>query len=108
MNVKKRDLKLIQNLNCFKFNSKQKKDYEKWLKEFVKPLSEKELDEMEKEKKEKIKTFEDFFPVTRFYVNKMDYNPLLGAWMIPNTILLAILIATATILKEYLDLQKDD
>ena len=79
MNVKKRDLKLIKNLNCFKFNSKQKQDYEKWLKEFVKPLSEKELDEMEKEKKEKIKTFEDFFPVTRFYVNKMDYNPLLGA-----------------------------
>ncbi len=82
MNVKKRDLKLIKNLNCFKFNSKQKQDYEKWLKEFVKPLSEKELGEMEKEKKEKAKTFEDFFPVdtvTRFYVNKMDYNPLLGA-----------------------------
>lgn len=79
MNVKKRDLKLVPNLNCFKFNSKQKQDYEKWLKEFVKPLSEKELNEMEKEK---TKTFEDFFPVetvTRFYVNKMDYNPLLGA-----------------------------
>ena len=79
MNVKKRDLKLVPNLNCFKFNSKQKQDYEKWLREFVKPLSEKELNEMEKEK---TKTFEDFFPVdtvTRFYVNKMDYNPLLGA-----------------------------
>jgi len=79
MNVKKRDLKLVPNLNCFKFNSEQKQDYEKWLKEFVKPLSEKELNEMEKEK---TKTFEDFFPVetvTRFYVNKMDYNPLLGA-----------------------------
>jgi hypothetical protein len=38
----------------------------------------------------------------------MDYNPLLGAWMIPKTILLAILIASATILKEYLDLQKED
>ena len=79
MNVKKRDLKLVPNLNCFKFNSEQKQDYEKWLKEFVKPLSEKELNEMEKEK---TKTFEDFFPVetvTRFYANKMDYNPLLGA-----------------------------
>lgn len=79
MNVRKRDLRVVQNLNCSKFNSKQKQDYEKWLKEFVKPLSEKELNEMEKEK---TKTFEDFFPVdtvTRFYVNKMDYNPLLGA-----------------------------
>ena len=79
MNVKKRDLQLIKNLNCFKFNSKQKKSYEKWLKEFVRSLNEKELNEMEKEK---TKTFEDFFPVdtvTRFYVNKMDYKPLLGA-----------------------------
>ena len=50
MNVKKRDLKLVPNLNCFKFNSEQKQDYEKWLKEFVKPLSEKELNEMEKRK----------------------------------------------------------
>ena len=77
MSVKKRNLKLVQNLSCIKFNSKQKQDYEKWLKEFVRPLSEKELDELEKEK-----TFEDLFPVntvTRFYINKMDYNPLLGA-----------------------------
>lgn len=79
MNVKKRNLKLIQNLNCFKFNSKQKKDYEKWLKEFVRPLSEEELNEIEKDRR---KNFEDFFPVdtvTKFYINKMDYEPLLGA-----------------------------
>ena len=79
MNVKKRNLKLIQNLNCFKFNSKQKKDYEKWLKEFVRPLREEELNEMEKDR---LKNFEDFFPVdtvTKFYINKMDYEPLLGA-----------------------------
>ena len=80
MNVKKRDLKLIKNLNCFKFNSKQKQDYEKWLKEFVRPLSEKELNEMEKEKKERTKTFEDFFPIrtiTKCYANRMDYKPFL-------------------------------
>ena len=68
--------------NCFDLKPKQKKHYEKW-KKLIKNLSN-STDEhkMKNEKKEKTKTFEDFFlvnTVTRFYVNKMDYNPLLGA-----------------------------
>lgn len=62
---------------CFDSNSKQKKQYEKW-KKLIKNLS----DVKEKEKKVKGKnTFEDYFPVntvTKFYVNRMDYEPFLG------------------------------
>ena len=37
-------------------------------------------------------------------VNSLDYKPFLeGAWMIPPTVLLAIVIAAATIVKEYYD-----
>ena len=66
---------------CFDFNSKQKKHYEKW-KKLIKNLSSDKPNETElkNEKKEKTKTFEDFFPIrtiTKCYVNRMDYKPFL-------------------------------
>jgi len=98
---------------CFDF-PKQKKHYEKW-KKLIKNLSSNKPNETESEpknnEKEK-KTFEDYFPVstiTKCYVNRLDYEPILRAWiMIPPTILLAIVIAAATIVKEYLDLKDDE
>ena len=67
--------------NCFDF-PKQKKHYEKW-KKLIKGLSDKENDkDKQKEKKDKPKTFEDYFPVstiTKCYVNKSDYEPILRA-----------------------------
>ena len=72
--------------NCFELNPKQKKHYEKW-KKLVKNLSSNKQDEMEKEAKNKLKdkskNFEDYFPVDtiiKYYVvNRLDYEPILGA-----------------------------
>ena len=67
---------------CFDFNSKQKKHYEKW-KKLIKNLSSRTNEnDKQNEKKEKTKTFENLFPVstvTRYCVNRLDYNPLQGA-----------------------------
>ena len=67
--------------NCFDF-PKQKQHYEKW-KKLIKGLSDKANDkDKQKEKKDKPKTFEDFFPVstiTKCYVNRLDYEPILRA-----------------------------
>lgn len=67
---------------CFDLNPKQKKHYyDKW-KKFISNLSDKPKEtESEKKEKEK-KTFEDYFPVgtiTKCYVNKSDYEPILRA-----------------------------
>ena len=68
---------------CFDLNPKQKKHYEKW-KKLIKNLSN-STDEHKKknEKKDKTKNFEDYFPVdtiTKYYVvNRLDYDPILGA-----------------------------
>ncbi len=68
--------------NCFDLNPKQKKHYEKW-KKLIKGLSDKANDkDKQKEKKDKPKTFEDYFPVstiTKCYVNRLDYEPILRA-----------------------------
>ena len=99
--------------NGFDF-PKQKKHYEKW-KKLIKNLSRdqpNETDSKVKNNEKDKKTFEDYFPVgtiTRFYVNNLDYEPILRAWiMIPPSILLAIVIATASIIKEYFDSKRDD
>ena len=70
---------------CFELNPKQKKLYEKW-KRFIENLSSNKPDETEKESKKKLKdkpkNFEDYFPVdtiTKYYVNRLDYEPILGA-----------------------------
>ena len=68
---------------CFDLNnSKQKKHYENW-KRFIKNLSRDKPKETESEKKEKEKkTFEDYFSVstiTKCYVNRLDYEPILRA-----------------------------
>lgn len=66
---------------CFDLNSKQKKHYYNKWKKFISNLSDKPK-ETESEKKEKTKTFENLFPVstvTRYCVNRLDYNPLQGA-----------------------------
>ena len=65
---------------CFDFKHKQKKHYEKW-KKLIKNLSN-STDEHKKknEKKEKIKTFQDYFSIntiTKCYANRMDYKPFL-------------------------------
>ena len=68
--------------NCFELNPKQKKHYENW-KRFIKNLSRDKPKETESEKKEKEKkTFEDYFSVntiTKCYVNRLDYEPILRA-----------------------------
>ena len=67
---------------CFDLNSKQKKHYENW-KRFIENLSSDKPKETEPKSKEKEKkNFEDYFPVgtiTRYCVNRLDYNPLQGA-----------------------------
>ena len=64
-----------RKLKCFEFDIKHKKDYEKWLKDFVDEPSEEELNKMEKE------TFENFFPVSEIIkysnVNSVNYKPFL-------------------------------
>lgn len=72
--------------NCFELNQKQKKLYEKW-KRFIENLNSNKPSEAEKESKNKLKdkpkNFEDYFPVdtiTKYYVvNRLDYEPILGA-----------------------------
>ena len=70
-----------EKLKCFDF-PKQKKHYEKW-KNLIKNLGDKANDkDKQKEKKDKPKTFEDYFPVstiTKCYVNRLDYEPILRA-----------------------------
>ena len=69
---------------CFDLNPKQKKHYEKW-KKLIKNLSSdksKETETEPKSKEKEKKNFEDYFPVgtiTRYCVNRLDYNPLQGA-----------------------------
>ena len=68
---------------CFDLNNpKQKKHYENW-KRFIENLSSDKPKETEPKSKEKEKkNFEDYFPVgtiTRFYVNHLDYEPILRA-----------------------------
>lgn len=66
---------------CFDFNSKQKKHYEKW-KKLIKNLTEKPNETESKNKGKEKKTFEDYFSVntiTKYYVNRLDYEPILGA-----------------------------
>jgi hypothetical protein len=56
---------------------KRNAEYEKWLNEFLKPLSGNEIDKLEKEKI----TFESFFPVStiiKFNVNNLDYKLFLN------------------------------
>ncbi len=64
-----------RKLKCFEFDIKHKKDYEKWLNDFVDEPSEEELNKMEKE------TFENFFPVSEIIkysnVNSVNYKPFL-------------------------------
>lgn len=64
-----------RKLKCFEFDIKHKKDYEKWLKDFVDEPSDEELNKMEKE------TFENFFPVSEIIkysnVNSVNYKPFL-------------------------------
>ena len=68
--------------NCFEFNPKQKKHYKNW-KRFIENLSSNKPSEAEKKLKDKPKNFEDYFPVdtiTKYYVvNRLDYEPILGA-----------------------------
>ena len=72
--------------NCFELNPKQKKLYEKW-KRFIENLNSNKPSKIEKESenklKDKPKNFEDYFPVdtiTKYYVvNRLDYEPILGA-----------------------------
>ena len=70
---------------CFELNPKQKKLYEKW-KRFIENLNSNNPSEAEKESKKKLKdkpkNFEDYFPIdtiTKYYVNRLDYEPILGA-----------------------------
>ena len=64
-----------RKFNYFEFDIKHKKDYEKWLKDFVNEPSEEELNKMEEE------TFENFFPVNEIIkysnVNSVNYKPFL-------------------------------
>ena len=64
-----------KEFKCIDFNSKQKKHYEKW-KKLIKDLS--EVNDRKNEKKDKPKTFEDFFPVhtiTKYHgINNLDYK----------------------------------
>jgi hypothetical protein len=72
--------------NCFELNPKQKKLYEKW-KRFIENLSRDNINKSRKESKNKLKykpkNFENYFPVdtiTKYYVvNRLDYEPILGA-----------------------------
>jgi hypothetical protein len=69
---------MSKEFNCFDFNnSKQKKHYEKW-KKLINNLTDKTN---EKEKKDKAKTFEDFFPVDIVIkynnINNLNYQPFL-------------------------------
>ena len=69
--------------NCFDLNPKQKKHYEKW-KKLIKNLSNNKPNRVEKGKKteDKPKNFEDYFPVdtiTKYYANRLDYEPILRA-----------------------------
>ena len=67
---------------CFDLNNpKQKKHYENW-KKFISNLSDKPKETEPKSKEKEKKNFEDYFPVgtiTRYCVNRLDYNPLQGA-----------------------------
>lgn len=71
---------------CFELNPKQKKLYEKW-KRFIENLNSNKPSETEKESEKKLKdkpkNFEDYFPIdtiTKYYVvNRLDYEPILGA-----------------------------
>ena len=66
---------------CFDLNPKQKKHYEKW-KKFINNLADKPKETEPKNKEKEKKNFEDYFSVstiTKCYVNKLDYEPILRA-----------------------------
>ncbi|CAM3818280.1 hypothetical protein [Arcobacter cloacae] len=67
---------------CFDLNPKQKKHYyDKW-KKFINNLADKQKETEPKNKEKEKKTFEDYSPVstiTKCYVNKSDYEPILRA-----------------------------
>ena len=80
----KKGCNMSKESKCFDLKPKQKKHYEKW-KKLIKNLSSNKPNETESEpknnEKEK-KTFEDYFPVstiTKCYVNRLDYEPILRA-----------------------------
>lgn len=85
--MKYKDFISKQNYRKFKRNL----DYEEWLIKFISPPSDKELNQMENDNS----------------VNNISYNPIQGAQMnIPPSVILTIVIATATIIKESLDNQE--
>ncbi len=66
---------------CFDLNSKQRKHYDKW-KKLIKNLTDKPNETESKNKEKGKKTFEDYFSVntiTKCYVNRLDYEPILRA-----------------------------
>lgn len=71
---------------CFDLNPKQKKHYDRW-KKLIKNLSSNKPNETEteiesKNKEKEKKTFKNYFPVitiTKCYVNRLDYEPILRA-----------------------------
>lgn len=66
---------------CFDLNPKQNKHYEKW-KKFINNLADKPKETEPKNKEKEKKNFEDYFSVstiTKCYVNKLDYEPILRA-----------------------------
>ena len=85
--MKYKDFISKQNHNRFKRNLY----YEEWIMKFISPPSDKELNQMENDSS----------------VNNISYNPIQGAQMnIPPSVILTIVIATATIIKETLDNQE--
>ena len=67
---------------CFDLNSKQKKHYYNKWKKFIRNLADRPKETEPKNKEKEKKTFEDYFPVrtiTKCYVNRLDYEPILGA-----------------------------
>ena len=77
----KKDVNMSKESKCFDLNSKQKKHYENW-KKFISNLSDKPKETEPKNKEKEKKNFEDYFPVgtiTKCYVNKSDYEPILRA-----------------------------
>lgn len=66
---------------CFDLNKPKQKHYENW-KKFIKNLADKQNETESKNKEKEKKTFEDYFPVstiTKCYVNRLDYEPILRA-----------------------------
>lgn len=67
---------------CFDLNPKQKKHYyDKW-KKFINNLADEPKEKEAKNKEKDKKNFENYFPIgtiTKCYVNRLDYEPILRA-----------------------------